>query len=108
MAIDIVRCNISAIGGFSQALKVGHYAAPISIRTSWSAGELQSPIESVATGHLSLNLLLSGPQEWSKPATQITDVVDGLPEFKNGYLYFNSKPGFGIEISEQALLLLSN
>jgi L-alanine-DL-glutamate epimerase-like enolase superfamily enzyme len=53
-------------------------------------------------------LLLSGPQEWSKPASQITDVVDGLPELKDGYLYFNSKPGFGIEISEQALLLLSN
>jgi mannonate dehydratase len=103
-----VRCNISAIGGFSQALKIGHYAVPISIRTSWSAGQLQSPIESVATGHLSLNLLLSGPQEWSKPASQITDVVDGLPELKDGYLYFNSKPGFGIEISEQALLLLSN
>jgi mannonate dehydratase len=108
MAIDVVRCNISAIGGFSQALKIGHYAAPISIRTSWSAGELQSPIESVATGHLSLNLLLSGPQEWSKPASQITDVVDGLPELKNGYLYFNAKPGFGLEISEQALALLAS
>jgi L-alanine-DL-glutamate epimerase-like enolase superfamily enzyme len=69
---------------------------------------LQSPIESVATGHLSLNLLLSGPQEWHQPSSEITDVVGGLPELKNGYLYFNAKPGFGLEISEPNLTLLSN
>lgn len=107
MAIDYLRCNISAIGGLSQAQKIAHYAAPSSIRTSWSAGQLQSPIESIATGHLSLNLLNSGPQEWRNPTAAITDLVDGLPEMRNGYLYFNSKPGFGIEISEQALTPLS-
>jgi hypothetical protein len=54
------------------------------------------------------NLLLSGPQECHQPSSEITDAVGGLPELENGHLYFNAKPGFGLEISDQNLALLSN
>ena len=29
-------------------------------------------------------------------------MFDGCPEMKNGYLYANEKPGWGIEVNEKA------
>jgi len=33
---------------------------------------------------------------------QVREVFDGCPELKNGYMYPNDKPGWGVEVNEKA------
>ena len=41
-------------------------------------------------------------QEYSPFNEATREVFDGVPEIKNGYLYANEKPGWGIEVNEKA------
>ena len=43
-----------------------------------------------------------GVQEYSPSSEQTRSVFKGCPEVKNGYLYVNESPGWGIEVDEQA------
>lgn len=43
-----------------------------------------------------------GIQEYSAFGETTREVFDGCPEMKDGYLYANEKPGWGIEINEKA------
>ena len=43
-----------------------------------------------------------GIQEWSAMNDHIREVFEGCPEMKNGYMYPNDKPGWGIEVDEKA------
>ena len=43
-----------------------------------------------------------GIQEYSPFSAPVREVFDGCPEMKNGFLYANEKPGWGIEVDEKA------
>ena len=41
-------------------------------------------------------------QEWTFPNDRIKEVFDGYPEVRDGYVYANEKPGWGVEINMAA------
>jgi mannonate dehydratase len=43
-----------------------------------------------------------GVQEYSPFNERTREVFTGCPEMKDGYLYANEKPGWGIEVDEKA------
>jgi mannonate dehydratase len=43
----------------------------------------------------------TGIQEWRGYSDLTKEIFKGVPEVKNGYIYPNDKPGWGIEVDEK-------
>jgi mannonate dehydratase len=52
--------------------------------------------------HLDLNITNFGIQEYSEMNEATREIFQGANEMKDGYLYANDRPGWGIEIDEKA------
>lgn len=111
--IDFIRCHISQIGGITPARKVQIFAEQFGVRTAWHGPGDMTPIAHAANIHLDLAARNFGVQEWSGieppnfilhelkgPHGALLDVFPGLPEFRNGYVYANDKPGLGVDLNE--------
>ena len=73
-----------------------------------------SPLADAANIHIDLAAPNFGVQEWSGieppnfviqelkgPHGALLEVFPGLPEFDNGYVYANDKPGLGVDLNEE-------
>lgn len=73
-----------------------------------------SPLAHAANIHIDLAAPNFGVQEWSGieppnfviqelkgPHGALLEVFPGLPEFDNGYVYANDKPGLGVDLNEE-------
>lgn len=98
--LDFIRIHISQIGGFTPARKLAVFAEQFGIRTAWHGSGDVSPIGHAANLHLSLNAHNFGILEWWGFPEIMYKVFPGLPKVKDGYIYANDKPGFGIDIDE--------
>jgi len=111
--IDYIRVHISQIGGITPARKLQIFAEQFDVKTAWHGPGDMSPIAHAANIHIDLAAQNFGVQEWSGteppnyviqelkgPREALLDVFSGLPEFKNGYVYANDKPGLGVDINE--------
>ncbi|QTL96701.1 starvation-sensing protein RspA [Iocasia frigidifontis] len=111
--IDFIRVHISQIGGITPAHKLQIFAEEFGIKTAWHGPGDMSPVAHAANIHIDLASQNLGIQEWSgtEPPNFIIqelsdakkallDVFSGLPEYKEGYVYANAKPGLGIDIDE--------
>ncbi|MDO4438106.1 MAG: enolase C-terminal domain-like protein [Eubacteriales bacterium] len=111
--IDFIRVHISQIGGITPAKKLQIFAEQFGVRTAWHGPGDMTPIAHAANIHIDLSASNFGVQEWSGieppnfviqelkgPKDALTDVFSGLPEYKNGYVYANDKPGLGVDINE--------
>lgn len=112
--IDYIRVHLSQIGGITPARKLQIFAEQFGVRTAWHGPGDMSPVAHAANVHIDLAAPNFGVQEWSgiEPPNfviqelrsqqgALLDVFEGLPEFKNGYVYANDKPGLGIDINEK-------
>ena len=112
--VDYLRCHLSQLGGITPAMKMGIFAQQFGVRLCWHGPGDMSPVAHAANIHLDMALSNVGIQEWSgieppnfviqklrKNQGALTDVFIGLPEFRNGYVYPNDKPGLGIELNEK-------
>lgn len=112
--IDYIRVHISQIGGITPARKLQMFAEQFGVRTAWHGPGDMSPIGHAANIHIDLASHNFGVQEWSGteppnfviqelkgPKEALLDVFPGLPEFKDGYVYTNDKPGLGVDIDER-------
>ena len=99
--IDFIRVHISQIGGVTPARKLAIFAEQFAVRTAWHGPGDVSPIGHAANVHLSLNAHNFGIIEWWPFQKEIYEVFPGMPIVKNGYIYANDKPGFGIDINEE-------
>ena len=99
--IDFIRIHISQIGGFTPARKMQVLAEFFGIRTAWHGPGDVSPVGHAANVHLSLHAHNIGILEWTPFSKTMYDVFPGMPFAKDGYLYVNNKPGFGIDINEE-------
>lgn len=99
--IDFIRVHISQIGGLTPARKLAVFAEQFGVRTAWHGPGDVSPVGHAANIHLDLVSHNFGIQEWSGFTETAMEVFPGCPTLKNGYVYANEKPGFGIDLDEE-------
>lgn len=113
--IDFIRVHITQIGGITPAYKLAVFAEQFGVRTAWHGPGDMSPLAHAANIHIDLAVANFGVQEWSGirppnfviqelsgPEGALLEVFDGLPEFRDGYVYPNERPGLGIILNEKA------
>jgi mannonate dehydratase len=111
--IDFIRVHLSQIGGITPGRKLQIFAEQYGVRTAWHGPGDMSPLAHAANIHIDLAARNFGVQEWSGteppnvviqelkgPREALLDVFPGLPEFRQGYVYANDKPGLGVDLDE--------
>ena len=98
--IDFIRVHISDIGGFTMARKIAALCEFFAVRTAWHGPGDTSPIGHAANLALDLATPNFGIQEFT-PFNQATlDVFPGCPELRDGMLWSNGEPGWGMDLNE--------
>jgi mannonate dehydratase len=112
--IDFIRVHLSQIGGITPSRKLQIFSEQFGVRTAWHGPGDMSPLAHAANIHIDIAARNFGVQEWSGteppnfviqqlkgPREALLDVFPGLPEFRNGYVYANDKPGLGVDLDEK-------
>lgn len=112
--IDYIRVHISQIGGITAARKLQIFAEQYGVKTAWHGPGDMSPMGHAANIHIDLASYNFGVQEWSgteppnfviqqlrEGKNHLLEVFSGLPEFRDGYVYANDKPGLGVDLDEE-------
>ncbi len=100
--IDYIRVHVSQAGGLTPCRKMAAMAEAFGVKTAWHGPGDVSPIGHACNVALDLACWNFGVQEYSPFNERHREVFDGCPEMKDGYLYANEKPGWGIEVNEKA------
>ena len=99
--IDYMRMHISDMGGLTPARKVAAMGEIMGVKTAWHGPGDVSPIGHAAQLHLDLACYNFGIQEYTPFNDRAREVFKGCPEVKNGYMYANDAPGWGMEVDEK-------
>jgi mannonate dehydratase len=99
--IDFVRVHISQAGGLSVARKIATLAEWFNVRTAWHGPGDLSPVGHACNAHLDLAIRNFGIQESLAFNEATQEVFSGCPTLKNGYMFVNEAPGFGVDIDEE-------
>lgn len=99
--IDYIRCHLSQIGGLTPARKVAILAEQYGVKTAWHGPGDVSPVGHMAQAHLDIASTNFGIQEYSPFNERTRTIFHGCPEMKDGYIWVNETPGWGIEIDEK-------
>ncbi len=100
--IDYIRVHVSQAGGLTPCRKMAAMAEHFSVRTAWHGPGDVSPIGHCANITLDVVCYNFGVQEYSPFNEALQEVFHGCPVMKDGYLYPNEAPGWGIEVDEKA------
>jgi mannonate dehydratase len=100
--IDYVRVHVSQAGGLTPCRKMAAMAEAFGVKTAWHGPGDVSPVGHAANVTLDLVCWNFGVQEYSAFSAATQEVFQGSPVMKNGYLYANEAPGWGIEVNEAA------
>jgi mannonate dehydratase len=100
--IDYIRIHVSQAGGLTPCRKIAAFGEIYNVRTAWHGPGDVSPIGHCANVTLDLVCHNFGVQEYSPFNEHLQEVFHGCPVMKNGYLYANEAPGWGVEIDEKA------
>jgi len=100
--IDFIRIHQSQAGGLTPCRKIAAMGEIMGVRTAWHGPSDVSPVGHAANVALDLACYNFGVQEYSAFPERVREVFSGVPEMKNGYLYANEAPGWGIEVDEKA------
>jgi mannonate dehydratase len=100
--IDYIRIHVSQAGGLTPCRKIAAFGEIHNVRTAWHGPGDVSPVGHCANLALDLACYNFGIQEYSGFSERAQEVFKGCPVLKNGYLYPNEAPGWGMEIDEKA------
>lgn len=100
--IDFLRVHVSQAGGLTPCRKMAAMGESFGVRTAWHGPGDVSPIGHAANIALDLACHNFGIQEYSPFSERIQEVFTNCPTMKDGYLYANEAPGWGIEVNEKA------
>jgi mannonate dehydratase len=100
--IDYIRIHVSQAGGFTPCRKVAIMCEGFGVKTAWHGPGDISPVGHAANVTLDLVSTSFGIQEYSAFNAQLQEVFHGCPTMKDGYLFINEAPGWGIEVDEAA------
>jgi mannonate dehydratase len=101
--IDYMRMHVSQMGGLTPCRKYAAMGEIYNVRTVWHGPADTSPVGHAANLALDLSCTNFGVQENALFNDAAHEIFTGLPVTKNGYMYANESPGWGIEINEAAL-----
>ena len=99
--IDYIRIHVSQAGGFTPCRKVAILSELMGVKTAWHGPGDVSPVGHAANVTLDLVSTSFGVQEYSPFSPALQSVFSGCPVMKDGYLYANEAPGWGIEVNEK-------
>ncbi len=100
--IDYIRVHVSQAGGFTPCRKIAILAETFGVKTAWHGPGDISPVGHAANVTLDLVSTSFGIQEYSAFNERVQEVFHGCPTMKDGYLWINEAPGWGIEVDEAA------
>ncbi len=100
--IDYIRVHASQAGGLTPCRKMAILAELHGVKTAWHGPGDVSPVGHACNVALDLVSWNFGVQEYSPFDDATREVFSGVPEMRNGYLYANEAPGWGIEVDEKA------
>ncbi len=100
--IDYIRIHISQAGGLTPCRKVAALGEIFGVKTAWHGPGDVSPIGHACNVALDVACYNFGIQEYSPFNERVQEVFKGCPVMKDGYLYPNEAPGWGIEVDEKA------
>jgi mannonate dehydratase len=100
--IDYIRVHVSQAGGFTPARKIAVLGEIFGVKTAWHGPGDVSPVGHMANVTLSVVAYNFGILEYSPFNARAQEIFQGCPVMKNGYLWANEKPGWGIEVDEKA------
>ena len=98
--IDFIRVHLSDIGGLSPARKLAALCEFFGVRTAWHGPGDVSPVGHAANLHLDLACPNFGIQESYLFPDRLREVFPGSPEFRDGAMWANDRPGLGIDLDE--------
>jgi mannonate dehydratase len=101
--IDFIRVHISQIGGLTPVRKLAMLCEAHGIRTAWHGPGDVSPVGHACNVHLDLASANFGIQEWCgiDESPRLNEVFSGIPRVRDGFVYVEDKPGFGVDIDEE-------
>lgn len=99
--IDFMRVHLSMIGGLTPARKLAVFCELYGVRSAWHGPGDCSPIGHAANVALDLASPNFGIQEFTRYNDEILNVFPGCNELRDGCLWPNNRPGWGIEIDEK-------
>jgi mannonate dehydratase len=100
--IDYIRIHVSQAGGFTPCRKIAIMGEMFGVKTAWHGPGDVSPIGHMANATLDVVSYNFGIQEYSAFNERTQEIFHGCPVMKDGYLWVNEAPGWGIEIDEKA------
>jgi mannonate dehydratase len=100
--IDYIRVHLSQAGGFTPSRKIAILAEQYGVKTAWHGPGDVSPVGHMANATLDIVSYNFGIQEYTPFNERTKEIFHGCPELKDGYIWVSEKPGWGIEIDEQA------
>jgi mannonate dehydratase len=99
--IDYIRIHVTQAGGLTPVRKIAAMAEIHGVKTAWHGPGDVSPIGHAANVTLDVTCYNFGIQEYSPFNDRLQEVFRGCPVMKNGSLYANDAPGWGIEVDEK-------
>ncbi len=99
--IDYIRIHVSQAGGVTPVRKIAAMAEIHGVKTAWHGPGDVSPVGHAANVALDLVCYNFGIQEYSPFNDRLREVFRGCPVMKDGNLYANEAPGWGIEVDEK-------
>lgn len=100
--IDFIRCDLTHIGGVTEAKKIAALAEPFQIKTAWHGPGDIAPMAHSANVHVDVSIPNFGVQEMVFFSDQVKEVLPGAPEYRDGRLWPNEAPGLGCDVNEEA------
>ena len=97
-ATDIVMIDVTWVGGLSEARKIGYAAETYGL--PFAPHDASGPVTLMASTHLDMHLPNAVIQETVRAfmRTWYADVVDVLPEIKDGHITAPDTPGLGMKL----------
>ncbi len=99
--IDYMRMHVSDIGGVTPARKAAAMGELMGVKTAWHGPGDVSPIGHMAQVHLDLACYNFGVQECTPFSEAAQSIFKGCPAIKDGYMWANEAPGWGVEVDEK-------
>jgi len=99
--IDYIRIHLSQAGGLTPCRKIAAFAEQFGVKTAWHGPGDVSPIGHMANVTLGIACYNFGINEYSPFNARTQEIFKGCPVMKNGYLWVNENPGWGIEVDEK-------